>query len=523
MEPRPLIVGRAAQRAGLQEGEGAARRRRLRGAAPDRARPGGRRRPRPRRLDGAQRAGRRGGADADPREAPRPVGRGAGDDRLDRAGRARERAQGLPRPRHRQLGQPREGGREDPPRPAAREAVRRRGRRAHHRREGDGPDGGAEGRDRPAHRRGRRASTASPPTASPSTPSPSRSRPAAPSTATARSRRSRGSGGSRRSTPASTRSSGVSNVSFGLSKSAREVINSAFLYHAVQAGLDLAIVNPKDIRPYPAHRGGGADPRRGPALRPARGRARARSSPTSARRGTSKPAAPVEDLLAGKTAEERLALQILHRRPEGIEPLVDEALTRRSAVAVLNEVLLPAMKDVGDRFGAGELILPFVLQSAEVMKRAVGYLEQFLEKKAGSTKGTVVLATVYGDVHDIGKNLVKTILQNNGFTVHDLGKQVPVSTIIERAVADERRRHRPLGAPRLHLEADAGLRRGAAPAEPLLPGDRRRRRHQPALRREDALRRGRHPVRRRRLLRARRLRGPRRSWTRSSTRSGATR
>jgi 5-methyltetrahydrofolate--homocysteine methyltransferase len=117
-----------------------------------------------------------------------------------------------------------------------------------------------------------------------------------------------------------------------------------------------------------------------------------------------------------------------------VEKLVDEALTRHSAVEVLNTVLLPAMKDVGDKFGSGELILPFVLQSAEVMKKAVAYLEQFLEKTGGSTKGTVVLATVYGDVHDIGKNLVKTILSNNGFTVHDLGKQVPVATIIEKAV-----------------------------------------------------------------------------------------
>lgn len=227
---------------------------------------------------------------------------------------------------------------------------------------------------------------------------------------------------------------GVSNVSFGLSKSAREVVNSVFLFHAVQAGLDLAIVNPKDIRPYPAI----GDEERTLAedlLFDRREDALARLIAHFGEKGQDKPAAPVEDLLAGKGAEERLALQILHRRPEGIEPLIDEALTRRSAVAVLNEVLLPAMKDVGDRFGAGELILPFVLQSAEVMKRAVSYLEQFLEKTGGSTKGTVVLATVYGDVHDIGKNLVKTILQNNGFTVHDLGKQVPVSTIIEKAVA----------------------------------------------------------------------------------------
>jgi len=91
------------------------------------------------------------------------------------------------------------------------------------------------------------------------------------------------------------------------------------------------------------------------------------------------------------------------------------------------------MKEVGDKFGAGELILPFVLQSAEVMKRAVAQLENYLEKSADVSKGRVVLATVYGDVHDIGKNLVRTILSNNGYTVYDLGKQVPVQTILDKA------------------------------------------------------------------------------------------
>ena len=104
------------------------------------------------------------------------------------------------------------------------------------------------------------------------------------------------------------------------------------------------------------------------------------------------------------------------------------------AVHILNNVLLPAMKEVGDKFGAGELILPFVLQSAEVMKKTVAHLENYLEKMEGVTKGTVVIATVYGDVHDIGKNLVKTILANNGYTVIDLGKQVPAETIITKAV-----------------------------------------------------------------------------------------
>src|SRR5207248_7274607 len=141
-----------------------------------------------------------------------------------------------------------------------------------------------------------------------------------------------------------------------------------------------------------------------------------------------------ENPMEGIEAEARIHYRILHRKRDGIEADIDEALTRQDAVGVLNNVLLPAMKEVGDKFGAGELILPFVLQSAEVMKRSVAHLEQFLEKREGSTKGTVVLATVFGDVHDIGKNLVNTILTNNGYTVHDLGKQVPLNTIIDKAV-----------------------------------------------------------------------------------------
>src|SRR5213593_2461556 len=137
---------------------------------------------------------------------------------------------------------------------------------------------------------------------------------------------------------------------------------------------------------------------------------------------------------AAMTVEQKIHYQILHRKPAGIEALIDEGVKRHDPVALLNQVLLPAMKEVGDKFGAGELILPFVLQSAEVMKKAVKHLEQFLERAEGFTKGKVVLATVYGDVHDIGKSLVNTILSNNGYTVYDLGKQVPVNTIIEKAV-----------------------------------------------------------------------------------------
>ena len=135
--------------------------------------------------------------------------------------------------------------------------------------------------------------------------------------------------------------------------------------------------------------------------------------------------------------EEALHWHILRRKKEGVEDWIDSSVEKIGAVPTLNNVLLPAMKEVGDKFGAGELILPFVLQSAEVMKRAVAQLENYLEKMEGHTKGKVVIATVFGDVHDIGKSLVNTILTNNGYTVIDLGKQVPVDTIINAAIENE--------------------------------------------------------------------------------------
>ncbi|MET0731121.1 MAG: vitamin B12 dependent-methionine synthase activation domain-containing protein, partial [Solirubrobacterales bacterium] len=132
--------------------------------------------------------------------------------------------------------------------------------------------------------------------------------------------------------------------------------------------------------------------------------------------------------------EEALHWHILRRKKEGVEDWVDRSVEKIGAVPTLNQVLLPAMKEVGDKFGAGELILPFVLQSAEVMKRAVARLENYLDRIEGHTKGKVVIATVFGDVHDIGKSLVNTILTNNGYTVVDLGKQVPVDQIINAAI-----------------------------------------------------------------------------------------
>ena len=255
---------------------------------------------------------------------------------------------------------------------------------------------------------------------------------------------------------------GVSNVSFGLGKGARAVLNSVFLHHCVEAGLDMAIVNPVHITPYAeidAEQRTLADDlifdRRDDAL--------ARFIAFYEARGVEEDV--TVDPTEGMEPEEALHWKILHRKKEGVEALVEAAIEKRTnkakakamamartaedegshpaaqpgavhlaAIDVLNTVLLPAMKEVGDKFGAGELILPFVLQSAEVMKRSVAKLETFLEKVEGQTKGKVVLATVFGDVHDIGKNLVHTILSNNGYTVFDLGKQVPVNKIIEKAV-----------------------------------------------------------------------------------------
>ena len=228
---------------------------------------------------------------------------------------------------------------------------------------------------------------------------------------------------------------GVSNVSFGLTPDARSVLNSVFLHHCVQAGLDAAIVNPAHIRPY-AEISAGERELADDLVFNKRPDALQRFIEYFASAGGDGTAAQVEkeDPTAGMTAEQKIHWMILHRKKEGIEEQLDAAGVREHPVKVLNEVLLPAMKEVGDKFGAGELILPFVLQSAEVMKKAVKHLELFLEKAEGYTKGKVVLATVYGDVHDIGKSLVNTILSNNGYTVFDLGKQVPVNTILDKAV-----------------------------------------------------------------------------------------
>ena len=247
---------------------------------------------------------------------------------------------------------------------------------------------------------------------------------------------------------------GLSNVSFGLDPHPRRVINSAFLHHAVKAGLDCVIVNPGDVIPYPeipADQRGAAEDlifnRRPDALASLLALF-AKADPGQG--GNTREPAVDPGWPAGRRANYR----ITNRLKDGIEldvvlaiagnmenPILSEdgtsimmapEETHDAAISVLNDSLLPAMKTVGDRFGAGELILPFVLKSAECMKAAVSELEKYLVKRDGASKGKLVLGTVYGDVHDIGKNLVKTILQNNGYTVYDLGKQVPLQAFLDK-------------------------------------------------------------------------------------------
>jgi 5-methyltetrahydrofolate--homocysteine methyltransferase len=225
---------------------------------------------------------------------------------------------------------------------------------------------------------------------------------------------------------------GVSNVSFGVSPGARAVLNSVFLHHCVEAGLDLAMVNPNHITPYAEI---GAEERElaDDLVFNRREDALERFIAHFEEKAAHGDEAEAADPTAGMEPEEALHWHILRRKKDGVEEQIDRSVEKIGAVPTLNDVLLPAMKEVGDKFGAGELILPFVLQSAEVMKRAVAQLENYLDKLEGYTKGTVVLATVFGDVHDIGKSLVNTILTNNGYTTVDLGKQVPIGTIIDAA------------------------------------------------------------------------------------------
>ncbi|MEN3537316.1 methionine synthase [Microbispora sp. ZYX-F-249] len=228
---------------------------------------------------------------------------------------------------------------------------------------------------------------------------------------------------------------GVSNVSFGLNPAARMVLNSVFLNECVNAGLDSAIVHASKILPMNRI----PDEQRQVALDLVYDRRREGYDPLQ-RFMELFEGVDAASMKAGKAAElaglplwERLKRRIIDGERKGLEADLDEALAQRPALEIINDVLLDGMKVVGDLFGSGEMQLPFVLQSAEVMKTAVAYLEPHMEKVEGSSKGRIVLATVKGDVHDIGKNLVDIILSNNGYDVVNLGIKQPVSAILEAA------------------------------------------------------------------------------------------
>ena len=249
---------------------------------------------------------------------------------------------------------------------------------------------------------------------------------------------------------------GLSNISFGLAPYARKILNSVFLHHAIKSGLDSAIVNAKEIVPYGeidekerklvedlifnAHPNALSDliihfEKVGPQASIASQKVDVDPSwPASKRanfRIVNRLKDGIENDVVSAIAEKLENVQISNK--DGSLSLdASKEITHDSAIRTLNEDLLPAMKEVGDKFGSGELILPFVLKSAECMKASVGELEKYLLKEEGTTKGKLVLGTVYGDVHDIGKNLVKTIFQNNGYTIYDLGKQVPLQKFLEK-------------------------------------------------------------------------------------------
>ncbi len=232
---------------------------------------------------------------------------------------------------------------------------------------------------------------------------------------------------------------GVSNISFGLQSASRAVLNSVFLHYAIEAGLDSAIVNAKKIMPL--------------FQIDEKGRELARQLVFDERKFGADGICiydPLKEFMAyyagakadagptakeePKSVEENLKQRIINGNKQNIEKVLETALEKYSALDVINTILLEGMRVVGELFGAGQIQLPFVLQSAETMKAAVRYLEPHIPKVAGGTsKGKLVIATVKGDVHDIGKNLVDIILSNNGYTVINLGIKQPIDAILKAA------------------------------------------------------------------------------------------
>ncbi|SCG49970.1 methionine synthase [Micromonospora sp. C81] len=229
---------------------------------------------------------------------------------------------------------------------------------------------------------------------------------------------------------------GISNISFGLNPAARQVLNSVFLHECVQAGLTSAIVHASKILPMSKI----PEEQREVALDLVYDRRREGYDPvqrflelfegvdvTSARASRAQE-------LAALPLDERLKRRIIDGERNGLEADLDEAMAGgRSPLSIINDILLDGMKVVGELFGSGQMQLPFVLQSAEVMKTAVAYLEPHMETVEDGGKGRIVLATVRGDVHDIGKNLVDIILSNNGYEVVNIGIKQPISAILDAA------------------------------------------------------------------------------------------
>jgi len=235
---------------------------------------------------------------------------------------------------------------------------------------------------------------------------------------------------------------GLSNVSFGLKNQARVVLNSAFLHELQEAGLTSAILHFSKILPknkIPQEQWNAAldliydrrDASAGGTGLPA-GMTDAGFDPLARFIDLFKDAATGEQVRRASkelTLEEKLQSHIVDGEKEGLAGTLTTAMEKYAPLEIINDHLLAGMKTVGELFGSGQMQLPFVLQSAEVMKMAVAHLQPFMEKSLGQSKGAIVLATVKGDVHDIGKNLVDIILSNNGYTVHNIGIKQPIADI----------------------------------------------------------------------------------------------
>ncbi len=225
---------------------------------------------------------------------------------------------------------------------------------------------------------------------------------------------------------------GLSNISFGLSPKSRKILNAVFLHEALEAGLDACIIDAAKIIPLASI----SEEDREVCLDLLYDRVKDEvKSPLLTfidHFGNRSDSDDSEDQ-TWKPAEQQLYDHIVDGSREDLEDILDMLLQRRSPIGIINEILIPAMRHVGELFGKGELLLPFVLQSAETMKASVSYLEPLMEKKDDGAAVKILLATVQGDVHDIGKNLVEIILSNNGYTVYNIGIKVPAETIIEKA------------------------------------------------------------------------------------------